>query len=90
MINNSYSDRCLTTKVYPYVSVKYNIKKECVEKNIRDAIDIAFSSNRGDYEFREELFGSSLDYNKGKPTNSEFLVTLAIKLLSDYNIEIVD
>ncbi len=86
MIENNNIDRCLTTKIYPYVSVKYNIKKECVEKNIRDAIDIAFSSGRGNYEFREELFGSSLDYNKGKPTNSEFLVTLTIKLLSDYNI----
>ena len=42
--------RCITTKVYPAVALKYNTRKECVEKNIRDAIDVGFTSGRGNIE----------------------------------------
>ena len=47
--------RCITTKVYPAVASKYNTKKECVEKNIRDAIDVGFTSGRGNIQYREQF-----------------------------------
>ena len=33
----------------------------------------------------EELFGNSVDIDKAKPTNSEFIVTLADKLRMDFH-----
>ena len=33
----------------------------------------------------EELFGNSVDIDRSKPTNSEFIVTVADKLRLDYN-----
>ena len=32
----------------------------------------------------EEIFGHSVDIDKAKPTNSEFIVTIADKLRLDY------
>ena len=34
----------------------------------------------------EELFGSSVDYDRAKPTNSEFIATVADKLRIDANL----
>ena len=79
--------RCITTKVYPAVAVKYNTRKECVEKNIRDAIDVGFTSGRGNIEFRDGLFGSSLNYETAKPTNTEFITTIVLELLLELKIK---
>lgn len=76
----------MTTKVYPFIANKYNKNEKCVERNIRTAIDIAFSSRRGNYEFKEELFGSSIDYEKGKPSNTEFLITITNKIIFDLKL----
>ena len=38
------------------------------------------SWNRGDWDLMEEIFGHSVDIDKAKPTNSEFIVTIADKL----------
>ncbi len=78
--------RCITTKVYPAVAIKYNTRKECVEKNIRDAIDVGFTSGRGNFEYRDGLFGSSLNYETAKPTNTEFIVTIVSELLLEIKI----
>ena len=37
-------------------------------------------TTRGDYEVMEEIFVHSVDYDRAKPTNSEFIATLADKL----------
>ena len=34
----------------------------------------------------EEIFGNSVDYDRAKPTNSEFIATLADKLRVDKNL----
>ena len=78
--------RCITTKVYPAVALKYNTRKECVEKNIRDAIDVGFTSGRGNIEYRNRLFGSSLNYETAKPTNTEFITTITFQLIIEFNI----
>ena len=33
----------------------------------------------------EEIFGHSVDYDKAKPTNSEFIVTVADKLKLEHS-----
>ena len=76
----------MTTKIYPFLATKYRKRNECIERNIRTAIDIAFSTKRGNYDFKEELFGSSLDYDKGKPTNTEFIITITNKVIIDLKL----
>ena len=51
--------------------------------NIRHAIEVSW--NRGNWELMEEIFGHSVDIDKAKPTNSEFIVTVADKLRLEFN-----
>lgn len=68
----------ITKELYPEIAVKYNTTSSRVERAIRHAIEISWS--RGDYDLMEDLFGNSVDVDRSKPTNSEFIATLADKL----------
>lgn len=68
----------ITKELYPQVAIKYNTTVSRVERAIRHAIEISW--NRGSWDLMEELFGYSIDIDKAKPTNSEFIITLADKL----------
>ena len=52
--------------------------KTRVERAIRHAIEVAWS--RGKIEATESIFGYTVNANKGKPTNSEFIAMIADKL----------
>ena len=65
----------ITTEVYPYVAKQFNTNKGCVERNIRNAIDVAW--NRGNIEWQHKLFGYTISKNKGRPTNKEFIAMIA-------------
>lgn len=65
----------ITKEIYPEIAKKYNTTSSRVERAIRHAIEISW--NRGDYDTMEEIFGHSVDYDKAKPTNSEFIATIA-------------
>ena len=71
----------ITKEIYPEIAKKYNTTSSRVERAIRHAIEISW--NRGDYETMEEIFGHSVDYDKAKPTNSEFIATIADRLRLD-------
>ena len=49
-----------------------------VERAIRHAIEVAW--NRGRLETINDLFGYTVQHDKGKPTNSEFIAIIADKL----------
>ncbi|MEI3504632.1 MAG: sporulation initiation factor Spo0A C-terminal domain-containing protein [Anaerovoracaceae bacterium] len=49
-----------------------------VERAIRHAIEVAW--NRGKLETIDTLFGYTVQNDKGKPTNSEFIAIIADKL----------
>ena len=68
----------ITKDLYPEIASKYDTSSSKVERAIRHAIEV--SSNRGDLELIDEIFGHSVDMDKAKPTNSEFIVTIADKL----------
>ena len=72
----------ITKELYPEIANKYEATVSSVEKAIRHAIDISW--NRGDWELMEELFGHSIDIDKAKPTNSEFIITIADKIRLEY------
>ena len=73
----------ITKELYPELAKKFNTTTSRVERAIRHAIEVSW--NRGNLEFMEELFGFSVDIDRAKPTNSEFVVTLADKLRLDFH-----
>lgn len=72
----------ITKELYPEIANKYDTIVSRVERAIRHAIEVSW--NRGDWELMEEIFGHSVDIDKAKPTNSEFIVTVADKLRLEY------
>ena len=78
MYNNPKMLGAITKEMYPEIAVKFNTTSSRVERAIRHAIEVSWS--RGDYDLMEEVFGHSVDYDRAKPTNSEFIATLADKL----------
>ena len=68
----------ITKELYPEVASKFDTTVSRVERAIRHAIEVSW--NRGNWELMEEIFGHSVDIDKAKPTNSEFIVTVADKL----------
>ena len=73
----------ITKELYPAIARKFNSTTSRVERAIRHAIEISW--NRANWDLMEELFGYSVDIDKAKPTNSEFIVTIADKLRLEYN-----
>ncbi|MEG2457441.1 MAG: sporulation transcription factor Spo0A [Bacilli bacterium] len=80
-----YEDQSLiggiTKELYPEIAKRYETNVSRVERAIRHAIEISW--NRGDWDLMEEIFGHSVDIDRAKPTNSEFIVTIADKLRLD-------
>ena len=72
----------ITKELYPEIADKFDTTVSRVERAIRHAIEVSW--NRGDWDLMEEIFGHSVDIDKAKPTNSEFIVTVADKLRLEY------
>lgn len=68
----------VTKTLYPSLAQKYNTTPSRVERAIRHAIEVAW--NRGQIEMHDKIFGYTVNSNKGKPTNSEFIAMIADKL----------
>ena len=71
----------ITKELYPELAHKFDTTVSRVERAIRHAIEVSW--NRGSWELMEDIFGHSVDIDKAKPTNSEFIVTIADKLRLD-------
>lgn len=73
----------ITKELYPEIASKYDTTVSRVERAIRHAVEVSW--NRGDLKLMETIFGHSVDIDKAKPTNSEFIVTIADKLRLDFH-----
>ena len=73
----------ITKELYPELAQKFDTTVSRVERAIRHAIEVSW--NRGNWDLMEEIFGNSVDIDRAKPTNSEFIVTVADKLRLDYH-----
>ena len=71
----------ITKLLYPDLAKKYKTTPSRVERAIRHAIEVAW--NRGQIETAQAIFGYTVNSNKGKPTNSEFIAMIADKLRLD-------
>lgn len=68
----------VTKKLYPEVARRYNTTASRVERAIRHSIEVAW--DRGDLDTLNRYFGYTVNVNRGKPTNSEFIAMIADKL----------
>ena len=65
-------------RLYPDVADEYETNVSCVERGIRNAIEVAWS--RGNLAILEEIFGNTISYSKTKPTHSEFIAMIVDRL----------
>ncbi len=65
----------MTTAVYPAVADEFHLSRFAVERAMRTAVEHVWL--RGSMEAISLLFGMTVDPERGKPTNSEFLSLLA-------------
>lgn len=77
-VNNEEIINAVTKTLYPLLSKKYETTPSRVERAIRHAIEVAW--NRGEIAVHDKIFGYTVNSNKGKPTNSEFIALLSDKI----------
>lgn len=68
----------VTKELYPTIAAMNGTTPSRVERAIRHTIELAW--NRGKLETLNNLFGYTIQNDKGKPTNSEFIAIIADKL----------
>ena len=74
----------VTKVLYPSVAKKYQTTTSRVERAIRHAIEVAW--DRGDVDTLNSYFGYTIQNNRGKPTNSEFIAMIADNLRLKYKL----
>ena len=77
-VKNSDIINSVTKLLYPTVAKKYNTTSSRVERAIRHAIEVAW--DRGDIDVLNSYFGYTIQNDRGKPTNSEFIAMISDKL----------
>ena len=83
-VNDSDIINSVTKILYPTVAKKYQTTTSRVERAIRHAIEVAW--DRGDVEVLNSYFGYTIQINRGKPTNSEFIAMIADNLRLKYKM----
>lgn len=78
ILYNNESVSLITKEIYPQIALKYDTTPSRVERAIRHAIEV--SCIRGDLNLMEDIFGFSVSFDKSKPTNYEFLSTIADRI----------
>ena len=77
-VENEDIINAITKTLYPTLAKKFKTTPSRVERAIRHAIEVAW--NRGQLEIHDKIFGYTVNSNKGKPTNSEFIAMIADRL----------
>ena len=68
----------VTKILYPRIAEKFDTTSSRVERAIRHAIEVAWSRNN--IETIKKFFGYTINTERGKPTNSEFIALVADRL----------
>ncbi len=77
-VKNSEIVNSVTKLLYPTVAKTYGTTASRVERAIRHAIEVAW--DRGDLDVLNSYFGYTIQNDRGKPTNSEFIAMISDKL----------
>lgn len=83
-VRDSEMINSVTKILYPSVAKKYATTTSRVERAIRHAIEVAW--DRGDVDTLNSYFGYTIQNNRGKPTNSEFIAMIADNLRLKYKL----
>ncbi len=83
-VRDSEMINSVTKILYPSVAKKYATTTSRVERAIRHAIEVAW--DRGDVDTLNSYFGYTIQNNRGKPTNSEFIAMIADNLRLKYKM----
>ena len=76
---------CITKVLYPEIARMYASTSSRVERAIRHAIEVAWG--RGQIQEQNEMFGYTINLQKGRPTNSEFIAMLASRIRLQYKVK---
>lgn len=68
-----------TKDVYPYVASLVGKTGKHIQQNIRNTITITWQ--RGGQDFINSIFGYTINYTKGRPTNTEFICMMTDKIM---------
>ena len=71
----------LTKELYPMIAAQFETTPSKVERSIRNAIKLACT--RGNTEMIKGIFQYCTNDKEGKPTNGQFISTIADKILSE-------
>lgn len=85
MFNSKDGITKITKDLYPLIAKKYNTTPSRVERAIRHSIEVSWS--RGDYEVMDSIFGNSVDFERSKPTNSEFISSVADAIILENKLK---
>lgn len=77
-INNNEMISSVTKILYPTVAKHFKTTPSRVERAIRHAIEVAW--DRGDVDVLSSYFGYTIQNERGKPTNSEFIAMISDNL----------
>ena len=77
-VNDNEVINSVTKILYPTVAKEFGTTSSRVERAIRHAIEVAW--DRGDVDTLNSYFGYTIQNNRGKPTNSEFIAMIADNL----------
>lgn len=77
-VKDSEMINSVTKLLYPTVAKKFSTTSSRVERAIRHAIEVAW--DRGDVDVLNSYFGYTIQNERGKPTNSEFIAMISDKL----------
>ncbi len=77
-IKNNDIVNSVTKLLYPTVAKSFHTTASRVERAIRHAIEVAW--DRGDIDVLNSYFGYTIQNDRGKPTNSEFIAMISDKL----------
>lgn len=83
-VKNSDIINSVTKLLYPTVAKNHSTTASRVERAIRHAIEVAW--DRGDIEVLNSYFGYTIQNDRGKPTNSEFIAMISDKLRLELKI----
>ena len=74
-VENRYYINNITFGLYPQIAAKFDTTATRVERGIRHLIEVTWI--RGDMDILCRYFGNTIDPDRGKPTNGEFIARLA-------------
>jgi two-component system response regulator (stage 0 sporulation protein A) len=74
----------ITKQLYPAIARSYAVSSESVERDIRTAIDLAWT--RGSTDGFSKYFGYNNHVRKRRPTNAEFIARISDEIRITYNV----